>query len=48
VFATPAGADAAIATQATCQRSLALHIYGQWLLLGTVGAATRLLDINIQ
>ncbi|MBM4060584.1 MAG: PKD domain-containing protein [Planctomycetes bacterium] len=25
-----------------------LHIYGQWAVLGTVGAATRMIDINIQ
>lgn len=25
-----------------------LHVYGQWLILGTQGAATRLLDISIQ
>ena len=25
-----------------------LHIYGQWLVLGTTGAATRLLDTNLR
>ncbi|MBK8096038.1 MAG: PKD domain-containing protein [Planctomycetes bacterium] len=25
-----------------------LHVYGQWLVLGTTGAATRVIDINIE